>query len=103
MKEHEISTPQDLEVALSASALRKRSQLWKVAEGRSIRWIEAAGVVLALFLFGLGITQSIEAGSQGMVQIAMALMMIVSFVCTHIWRQLNALVEIVKRLENERP
>jgi hypothetical protein len=37
MNEHEISTPSDLDVALSANTLRKHAQLWKVAEGRSFR------------------------------------------------------------------
>jgi hypothetical protein len=40
-------------IALGASALRKRSQLWRIAEGRSFRWAEALGLVLGVLFLAI--------------------------------------------------
>jgi len=101
MKEHDISTPADLDVALSANTLRKHSQLWKVAEGRSFRWAEALGLVCAVLFVGIGVARFAEQAS-GAIQIALGLAMLATFVWGHLQRQVNALAEIVKRLERER-
>ena len=101
MKEHEISTPDDLDVALSANLLRKHSQLWKVAEGRSFRWTEALGLAIAVLLVAVGIARFSEEAS-GTIQIAIGLALVASFIWSHMQRQLNALVELVKRLEDKR-
>lgn len=46
MQEHEIATPDDLDVALAGSALSRRQKLWKAASGHSPRWTHVLGAVL---------------------------------------------------------
>jgi hypothetical protein len=100
MEAQEISTPRDLDTALGANALRKRAQLWKVAEGRSFRWAEALGLAAGLLLVVIGASRfSEDAG--GTVLLALGLAMAVGTVLGHLQRQLSALVEVVKRLERE--
>lgn len=100
MTEHKISTPEELDVVLGANALRKHAQLWKVAEGRSFRWADALGLACAVPLVVISIAQlSPDAG--GAIQLGLGLLMMASFVGSHMQRQLNALVELVKRLERD--
>jgi hypothetical protein len=101
MKEHEISTPEQLDVSLSASALRKHVQLWKVAEGRSFRWAEALGLACAVLFLAIGIARGFSQDAGGAVQLALGVLMVAGFIWSHMQRQLNALVEVVKRLERE--
>jgi len=102
MKEHEISTPNDLDAALSGNALRRRSNLWKAAEGRSFLWRDAFSGVVAALLLVVGITRFLEDPASGTIQIAIALVMVSVIIWGHLQRQVNALVELVKGLAQER-
>jgi hypothetical protein len=56
MQEHEITTPEDLDVALAGSALSKRQKLWKAASGHSPRRTDVlVGVLGAVQLLYGGI------------------------------------------------
>ena len=108
MQEHDIATSSELDVALSAKQLRKHSQLWKVAEGRAFRWVDLLGLVCAILLFATGVIGAfrIAGNSGGREQIAlvfsiMATLMVAMFLWSHMQRQLQALLELVKRLEQE--
>ena len=100
MKEQEISSPVELDTALRARALRRRAELKKAAAGRSFRWPEVVGAVLALLLVVAGLAQYFESGG-GVIQIILGFAMAVSFVWSQHQRQLAALVELVGRLEDE--
>ena len=54
MNEHEISTPADIDTAVRGSELRKHSNLWKVAEGRSFTLTEALEYVCGAFSLLIG-------------------------------------------------
>lgn len=45
MQEHEITTPDDLDVSLAGSTLSKRQKLWKAASGHSPRRTDVGGRV----------------------------------------------------------
>jgi hypothetical protein len=102
MKDYEISTPEKLDVALSANSLRKHSQLWRVAKGGSFRWTEALGALLAFLLVAVGVVRLAEDTVSGLVFVVIGLAMMGFFAWSHIQRQLKALSEIVERLEQER-
>lgn len=108
MNEQDIATPRDLDVALSANALRKHSQLWKVAEGRFFRWVDLLGLCCAALLLAIGLVGALRVAddSGGREQVGFffaitATLMIALFLWTHMQRQLQALLELVKRLEQE--
>lgn len=101
MNEQEISTPAELDTALRARALRRRADLKKVAAGRSFRWAEVVGALIALLLVIAGLAAYFERGD-GMIQIVLGFAMVASFAWSHHARQLAALVELVDRLEDER-
>ena len=101
MTKHDISTPEELDTALSANALRRHDQLWKVAEGRSIRLVEALGLVSAVLLVAIGVVTGFSQNAVGAVQLALGVLLIGSFIWTHMQRQVNALAELVKKLERE--
>jgi hypothetical protein len=74
MEQREISPAERLDAKLALRAMRRHDELWRVAEGRT-RWVEAAGLLLALVIVAVGLLQiSRETG----------------------------FVELVKRLEQER-
>jgi hypothetical protein len=107
MKEHNISTPQDLDAALSDNALRKHSQLWRVAEGRSFRWVDALGLVFAAFFLAISVVGfGRVADDPGILGVAVlfglgAMLMVAMFVWGLMHRRVKALAELVKRLEQE--
>lgn len=101
MNKPEISTPEQLDAALRASALRKHAQLWKVAEGRSFPWAEALGLACAVLFLAIGMARGFSQDAGGAIQLALGVLMVATFVWSHMQRQLNALVEVVKRLERE--
>ena len=55
MREREISTQQELDAALAGSAMQKHEKPWKVAEGRSVLWIDPIAAIIGglLALTGL--------------------------------------------------
>jgi uncharacterized membrane protein YiaA len=99
MKEHEISTPQELETALAGNAMRKLENLWKAAEGRSFRWWDLiaalVGGLLALAgLYGIVIEQELV----GAYQLAFGLSLLGFSMLRHQQVQIDALREIVREL-----
>jgi len=102
MKKREISTPEQLDVALSASALRKHSKLWRIAEGRSFRWAEALGLTVGVLFLAMELVRGFSEDSESTTLLALGVLMVGSFVWGHMQRQVNALVELVKNLESER-
>ena len=121
MKDYEISTAANLDAALSANLMRKRSQLWKVAKGRSFRWVDAFGLALAVLCIAVGVTDVLRPLEQfglsaGTVSIGwlhvdisvggciaiIGLAGVASFIWGHTQRQLKALGEIVEQLEQDR-
>jgi|GEM_PF-3264760 phosphotransferase system glucose/maltose/N-acetylglucosamine-specific IIC component len=103
MNEHEISTPEQLDVALNAGAIRKRAQLWKIAEGRSLKWAEVIGFVCAVLFLAIGIARGFTQDASAAIQLALGVLMVAAFFWSRMQRQLNALVEVVKSLEREHP
>lgn len=97
MNEHEIATHSDLDVALSAHTLRRHSELWKVAEGRSFRWADGLLLLCALFLVVAGLGAEVRATEQ----VVLGVGLIGAFVYGHMQRRVNAMAELVKRLEQQ--
>jgi hypothetical protein len=102
MNEHEITSPADIDTALSANALRKHSNLWKVAEGRSFRWSEILAIAIAALLSAIAITRLSEDMVSAVIELALALAIVAAAAWGRLQRQMNALAEIVRRLEQER-
>jgi hypothetical protein len=102
MKEHEITSPSDIDTALSANALRKHSSLWKVAEGRSFRWSEILAIAIGALLSAIAITRLSEDVVSAVIELALAFAIVGAAAWGRLQRQTNALAEIVKRLEQER-
>jgi hypothetical protein len=102
MKDYEISTPEKLDVALGANSLRKHSQLWKAAKGRSFRWSEALGVSVAVLFLAMGIVPLTDDADAGLMFVILGVAIAGSVVFGHMQRQLSALVELLERLEHER-
>jgi hypothetical protein len=102
MNEHEISSPTDLDTALNANALRKHANLWKVAEGRSFRWSEVLAGSIAALLCVVAITRISEDLTAARIELALAFAIVAAAAWGRLQRQMNALAEIVKRLEEER-
>ena len=109
MKEHEVSTAERLDAKLTIRAMRKHDQLWRVAEGR-MTWAESIGFLLPVVLIAIGLLQvSRDEGILDLVKnaggagyVALGLVLVGTFIWSHFQRQLNALRELLRRLERER-
>lgn len=111
MKEREVTLAEQIDAKLTISAMRKRVQLWRIAEGR-MRWGEGISFLAPLLLIGIGIARLAqedglmallrESETRGIAYVVIGIVMLVSCLFTHRERQLNALIEIVKRLERDR-
>lgn len=97
-KEREIETPEDLDTALAGSALLKHANLWRVAEGRTMRWSEIAGLVAA-GLWLISAVAGLFRENWLVVQIAMAILLINGFLVMRTQIQISALCELVRKLE----
>ena len=108
MTQHEIETPQDLDAAIRRQRASKHSQLWRVAEGRSFRWVDALGLLLAALLLGVSVVgfKRVADDSSGMLFVALffalaAILMLATCLWGLMHRQVKALTELVKRLEED--
>jgi hypothetical protein len=96
--EHDIETPEDLDTALAGNALLKHATLWKVAEGRTMRWPEIVGLVAA----GLWLVSAVAGLFREnwlVVQVALAILLIDGFLVVRTQMQISALCELVRKLE----
>lgn len=102
MQEHEIATPQDLDVALAGNALSKRQKLWKVASGQSPRWTDVlVGVLGAIQLIAGGIGALVSDERYYVFLIGFGVLMF----CYSLWRlqqaQIDALRDIVESIDKD--
>lgn len=101
MREHEISTPQELDAALAGNEMQKLQRLWKAVEGRSFRWVDLAasigGGLLALMgLYGIIIAHELV----GAFFLAFGLSLLGSSMLRRQQDQIDALREIVRDLSS---
>jgi hypothetical protein len=109
MKHREISPAEQLDAKLAIRSMRRHEHLWRIAEGR-MRWVEGLGLLLALLLVAVGLLQmfrepgfsELMRSSQGLGTVVIGVALLGSFLWGQTQRQLNALLELVKRLELER-
>jgi hypothetical protein len=101
MKEHDIAITRDLDLASSANALRRHSQLWKLAEGRSFHWTGVLVLGCAILVVGIGFALLFSNDADGMLHIVFGLAMVAIVMWHQRQRQFNALVELVKRIERD--
>ena len=111
MKDREVTLEEQVDARLTINAMRKHAQLWRIVEGRA-RWTETIGFVVSVLLIGFGVVRLAqdhglsglfgESEIPGLGYFLIGALMLVSFVAMHGQRQFSALVEIVKRLEQDR-
>ncbi len=99
MKDSEITTPESLNIALTAGAISKRDKLWKQAEGRPLRWPEIAIPILASIAFLAGYGAWMVGEDAGIWGALAALFGLSGFMANQVQRQISALRELVKSLE----
>jgi hypothetical protein len=97
MREDRISSPEDLDAALAGNAMRRRENLWKVAEGRSFRWADIVGVLAGALLgltglYGVVIEKNIDA----MLWVVLGIALGGSAVTQRQQAQIDALRELLK-------
>ena len=109
MNEREISAVERLDAKLALRAMQRYDRLWQTAQGR-VRWTEAVGFLAALVLLAIGLLQlssdkgflEVFTANKGLSLVVLGMASLGSFLWSHTQRQLNALLELVKRLELER-
>ena len=101
MNEQEISAVERLDAKLALRAMQRHDRLWRTAQGR-VRWTEAVGFLAALVLVAIGLFLDVLNANQGLSAVILGIALLGSFLWSHTQRQLNALLELVKRLELER-
>ena len=109
MKKPEVSIAEHLDAKLTLRAMEKQAQLWRIAEGR-LGWRLGVALLPPVLLIAIGLTQLIQdAGLAGLmrkapgaVYVVLGVALLVSFLWSASQRQLNALLEIVRRLESDR-
>jgi hypothetical protein len=109
MRHGEVSTAEHIDAKLAIHAIRKQAQIWKTAEG-AVGWRGAVVLVLPLLLIAIGLAQLIqEEGiaalmreSSGGVYVVLGVVLFGSFLWSNTQRQLNAMLELLKRLERDR-
>jgi hypothetical protein len=109
MRHAEVSTAEHLDAKLALRSMRKHAELWKVAEG-TMGWRGVVTLLPPVVLIAIGVAQLIqekglaelvrEAG--GAVYVLLGLVLLGSFLWSSTQRQLNAVLELMKRLENDR-
>jgi hypothetical protein len=109
MTDNKISTAEKVDAKLTIRAMQDHLRLWKLAEGH-FGWREIIVCLVPIVLITMGIAQL--ARDEGVVQlmqeakgvgpIFLGLLFMVSFMWNHTQRQLNALRQVVKRLERDR-
>ena len=109
MKQHAVSTAEHLDAKLTLHAMRKREQLRRIAEGR-FGWRLSVILLPPVLLIAIGLTQltreerlaEVMRETSGAVYVVLGVTLLVSFLWSYTQRQLNALLELVKRLEQDR-
>ena len=99
MREREISTPQELDAALTGSAMRKHEKLWKAVEGRSFRWTDLASALIGGLLALSGMYGAVvEQQVLGAFQLALGLSLLGFSMLRHQQTRIDALREIVREM-----
>jgi len=103
MREHEISSPSELDAALAAKALSRQQRLWKAASGQSLRWPDVLMAVLGVTQFFLGAYGVLSEGEPySIVLLAFGIL----FVAFALWRlqesRIDALHELIRSIESGR-
>src|SRR5262245_60485071 len=107
MQDTDVTTRAQLEARLALSGALKNARLWRIAEGR-VGWLDAIGIVAAALLVVFGLLQYghtvgvAEFMRSGIVFVVVGLMMLGSAQWSSIHRQRNALLELIKRIEEGR-
>jgi hypothetical protein len=98
MKEHEISSPEKLDAALAENAMRKSQELWKIAEGRNIRWTELLGAVAGGASLLQGLYGVVVERDMGLMLLVVLGILLTGFAITRRQQaQIDALRELLKR------
>jgi|SRR5690606_13108790 len=109
MDEQEISAVERLDAKLALRAMQRHDRLWRTAQGR-MRWTEAVGFLPALGFVAIGLLELSRgkgflealAANKGLIFVVLGMSSLGSFLWSRTQRQLNALLELVRRLELER-
>lgn len=109
MEQREVSMAEQLDAKLALNVMRRQDRLWQTAQGRT-RWTEALGFLIALLLVASGLVligrnqgfREFFDANEGLGYVLLGVVSLGSFLWSHTQRQLNALLELVKRLELER-
>lgn len=109
MEQREIFVADQVDAKLAINAMRRRDRLWRTAQGRT-GWAELFGFLSALLLVAIGL---IELGrsqgfrefldaKDGLFFVLLGVVLLGGSLWSHTQRQINAVLELVKRLEVER-
>lgn len=109
MRRGEVSAAEQLDAKLAIHSMRKQTQLWSIAEG-SFGWRGAIALLLPLVLIAIGVAEVIQENGladlvrdrSGALYVVLGLVLLGSFLWSNTQRQLNAMLELLKRLERER-
>ena len=98
MNKPEITSETELDAALAGTKMHKREKLWKIAEGRSFRWPDVAGLVCGCLLIVVGIEGVVdEIGPIGVIYIVAGLLSFAGALYRHQQAQIDALRELLKQ------
>ena len=97
MKDYEISSPEELDTALAGNAMRRRENLWNIAEGKSSQWTEVFFVIvggLSLFVGLYGVVY--EGELAGILTVVVGITLIGGAMYRRQQAQIEALRELLK-------
>jgi len=101
MKEREITSETELDAALAGSKMRRREKLWKMAEGRSFRWPDVAGLVCGGLLIVVGIKGVFdEIGPTSVIYLVAGMFGFAGALYRHQQSQIDALRELLKQRDS---